>query len=75
MLQATTTLMFTALWLDIFLDVNLLRKLAFALEEGTTFDEEDPDLNINLHYFFYNFSYGQKMESLFFASNLKGSKY
>ena len=58
-----------------FFDVNLLRKLAFALEEGTTFDEEDPDLNIDMHYLFYNTAYGQKMESLFFAPYLKGSKY
>ena len=58
-----------------FFDVNLLGKLAFALEEGTTIDEEDPDLNIDLHYLFYNFSYGQKMETLFFAPYLKGSKY
>ena len=58
-----------------FFDANLLRKLAFALEEGTTFDEEDPDLNIDMHYLFYNTAYGQKMESLFFAPYLKGSKY
>ena len=58
-----------------FVDINLLRKLAFALEEGTTIDEEDPDLNIDLHYLFYNFSYGQKMETLFYAPHLKGSKY
>ena len=58
-----------------FFDVNLLRKLAFALEEGTTFDEEDPDLIIDMHYLFYNTAYGQKMESLFFAPYLKGSKY
>ena len=58
-----------------FFDANLLRKLAFALEEGLTFDEEDPDLNIEMHYLFYNTAYGQKMESLFFAPYLKGSKY
>ena len=58
-----------------FLDANLLRKLAFALEEGITFDEEDPDLNIEMNYLFYNTAYGQKMESLFFAPYLKGSKY
>ena len=58
-----------------FFDANLLRKLAFALEEGITIDEEDPDLNNDLHYLFYNFSYGQKMETLFFPPYLKGSKY
>ena len=58
-----------------FLDANLLRKLAFALEEGQTFDEEDPDLNIEMQYLIYNIAYGEKMESLFFAPYLKGSKY
>ena len=58
-----------------FLDANLLRKLAFALEEGLTFDEEDPDLNIDMQYLFFNTAYGEKMESLFFAPYLKGSKY
>ena len=58
-----------------FLDANLLRKLAYALEEGLTFDEEDLDLNIEMHCLFYNIAYGQKMESLFFAPYLKGSKY
>ena len=58
-----------------FIDANLLRKLAFALEEGLTFDEEDPDLNIDMQYLFFNIAYGEKMESLFFAPYLKGSKY
>ena len=58
-----------------FLDANLLRTLAFALEEGLTFDEEDPDLNIEMHDLFYNIAYGEKMESLFFVPYLKGSKY
>ena len=58
-----------------FLDANLLRKLAFALEDDFTFDEEDPDLNIEMHYLFYNTAYGQKMETLFFAPYLQGSKY
>ena len=58
-----------------FLDTNLLRKLAFALEEGLTYDEEDPDLNIDMQYLFFNIAYGEKMESLFFAPYLKGSKY
>ena len=53
-----------------FLDANLLRKLAFALEKGLTFDEEDPYLNIEMHDLFYNIAYGQKMESLFFAPYL-----
>ena len=35
-----------------FVSINLLRKLAFALEEGYTFDEEDPDLNVDMHYLF-----------------------
>ena len=58
-----------------FVSIDLLRKLAFALEEGITFDEEDPDLNIDMHHLFYNFSYGQKMETLFYAPQLKGSFY
>ena len=58
-----------------FLDTNLLRKLAFALEEGLTYDEEDPDLNIDMQYLFFNIAHGEKMESLFFAPYLKGSKY
>ena len=41
-----------------FASIDLLRKLAFALEEGFTIDEEDPDLNVDLHYFFKNFAYG-----------------
>ena len=46
-----------------FFDANLLRKLAFALEEGLTFDEEDPDLNTEMHYLFYNTAYGQKWKA------------
>ena len=58
-----------------FVSIDLLRKLAFALEEGITIDEQDPDLNVDLHYLFYNFSYGQKMETLFYAPHLKGSAF
>ena len=58
-----------------FVEIDLLRKLAFALEEGITMDEQDPDLNIGLHQLFCNFAYGQKMETLFYAPHLKGSKY
>ena len=58
-----------------FVDTDLLRKLAFALEEGITRDEQDPDLNIDLHQLFCNFAYGQKMETFFYAPRLKGSKY
>ena len=58
-----------------FLPMDLLRKLAYALEEGLTYDEEDPDLNIDMSCLFFNIAYGQKMESLFFAPYLKGSKY
>ena len=58
-----------------FFDANLLRKLAFALEEGTTIDEEHPDLNVDMHSLFYNIAYGQKMQTLFFAPYLRGSKY
>ena len=58
-----------------FISIDLLRKLAFALEKGITMDEEDPDLNIDLHYLFCNFAYGQKMETSFYAPHLKGSLY
>ena len=58
-----------------FVSIDLLRKLAFALEEGFTIDEEDPDLNIDLHYRFKNFAYGQRMETSFYAPHLKGSFY
>ena len=44
-----------------FVAIDLLRKLALALEEGITVDEEDPNMNIDLHYLFSNFAYGQKM--------------
>ena len=50
-------------------------KLAFALEEGYTFDEEDPDMNVDMQYLFKNFAYGQRMETLFYAPHLKGSFY
>ena len=58
-----------------FLPMDLLRKLAYALEEGVTYDEEDPDLNIDMSNLFFNFAYGERMESLFFALYLKHSKY
>ena len=58
-----------------FLPMDLLRKLAYALEEGLTYDEEDPDLIIDMSYLIFNFAYGEKMESLFFAPYLKNSKY
>ena len=47
-----------------FVSINLLRKLAFALEEGYTFDEEDPDVNVDMHCLFKNFAYGWRMEKL-----------
>ena len=40
-----------------FVAIDLLRKLAHALEEGYTFDEEDPDVNVDMHYLFKNFAY------------------
>ena len=58
-----------------FLPMDLLRKLAYAPEEGLTYDEEDPDLNIDMSSLFFNTAYGERMESLFFAPYLKGSKY
>ena len=58
-----------------FLPMDLLRKLAYALEEGITYDEEDPDLNVDMSKLFFNFAYGEKMESLFYAPYLKHSKY
>ena len=58
-----------------FVSIDLLRKLAFALEEGITIDEEDPDLNVDLQQLFCNFAYGQKMETSFYAPHLKGSLY
>ena len=58
-----------------FVSIDLLRKLAFALEEGYTIDEEDPDLNVDMHYLFKNFAYGQRMETFFYSSHLNGSFY
>ena len=58
-----------------FLPMDLLRKLAYALEEGLTYDEEDPDINVDMSKLFFNFAYGEKMESLFFAPYLKHSIY
>ena len=55
--------------------INLLRKLAFALEEGYTFDEEDLDMNVHMHCLLKNFAYGQRMETFFYALHLKGSPY
>ena len=58
-----------------FVSINLLRKLAFALGEGYTIDEEDPDLNVDMHYPFKNFANGQRMETFFYAPHLNGSFY
>ena len=58
-----------------FVAIDLLRKLAFALEEGYTIDEEDPDVNVDMDYLFKNFAYGQRMETSFYAPHLKGSFY
>ena len=58
-----------------FVSIDLLRKLDFALEEGFTIDEEDPDLNVDMHYLFKNFAYGQRMETSFYTPHLKGSFY
>ena len=58
-----------------FVAIDLSRKLAFALEEGCTFDEEDPDVNVDMHYLFKNFAYEQRMETFFYAPHLKGSFY
>ena len=40
-----------------------------------TFDEEDPDVNVDMHYLFKNLAYGQRMETFFYAPHLKGSPY
>ena len=58
-----------------FVSIDLLRKLAFALEEGYIIDEADPDLNVDMHYLYKNFAYGQRMETFFYAPHLKGSFY
>ena len=58
-----------------FVSIDLLRKLALALEEGITVDEADPNLNIDLHYLFTNFAYGQCMETTFYSPHLKGSYF
>ena len=58
-----------------FVSSDLLRKLAFALEEGFTIDEPDPNLNIDMHYLFKNVAYGQRMETSFYAPHLKGSNF
>ena len=50
-----------------FVSIDLLRKLAFALEEGFTIDEHDPDLNIDMHYLFKNL--------WTYAPHLKSSSY
>ena len=54
-----------------FVSIDLLRRLALAVEEGITVDEADPDLNIDLHYLFTNFAYGQCMETTFYSPHLK----
>ena len=51
------------------------QEIGICFEEGFTIDEEDPDLNIDLHYLFKNFAYGQRMETSFYAPHLKGSFY
>ena len=56
-----------------FVSIDLLRKLAFALEEGYTIDEADPDLNVDMHSLFKNFAYGQRMETFFYAPHLHTS--
>ena len=53
-----------------FLPMDLLKKLAYVLEEGLTYDKEDPDINVDMSKLFFNFAYGEKMESLFFAPYL-----
>ena len=58
-----------------FVSIDLLRKLAFALEEGYTIDEQDPDLNVDMHNLFKNFAYGQTIETFFYAPHLNGSYY
>ena len=58
-----------------FVSIDILRKLAFALEDGFTSDEPDPNLNIDMHYLFKNVTYGQRMETSFYAPHLKGSHY
>ena len=58
-----------------FVSIDFLRKLAFALEEVYTFDEEDPDVNVDMHCLFKNVAYGQRMENFFYAPHLKGSPY
>ena len=58
-----------------FVDSDLLRGLAFALEEGFTIDGPDPNLNIDMHYLFKNMAYGQRMETAFYAPHLKGSNF
>ena len=68
----TYTHCFTARY---FVAIDLLRKLALVPEEGITVDEEDPNLNIDLHYLFSNFAYGQKMETTFYSPHLKGSYF
>ena len=56
-----------------FVDIDVLRKLAFVLEKGITIDEQD--LNVDLHQLFCNFAYRQKMETFFYAPHLKDSLY
>ena len=51
-----------------FVDIDLLRKLALALEEGITIDEEDPNMNIDLHYLFFNLSYGTEDGNIFLCT-------
>ena len=55
--------------------IDLIRKLALAVEEGITMDGADPNLNIDLHYLFTNFTYGQCMETTFYSPHLKGSSF
>ena len=58
-----------------FVAIEILKKLALALEEGITVDEPDLNINIDLHSLFKNIAYGQRRESSFYAPHLKGSFY
>ena len=66
--------MYIVLWPDTLLPIDSLRKLAFALEEGYTFDEEDPDVNVDMHCLLNNFSIWSKDGNSFLCYTfLKGS--
>ena len=55
-----------------FVSIDLLKKLAFALEEGYTIDEEDPDLNVDMHYLFQKICLWTEDESCFLCSTSEG---